>query len=148
MDKSQQINILSVKIINDFFVSIGPNLSPLSYLGNCLSNAILLEPVSEEMYIVLSSILRIQPQVMMRLMPVFLNCLYQSLMVRWLLYLTSLFWKGCFQASWKLLMCCLYTKRMMTCYGISISQCPSYLCYQRSLSEICITVLYPFWKIT
>ena len=48
--------IISEKF-NDFFVSIGPNLahkipnqaqSPLSYLGNRLSNTIFLEPVSEE----------------------------------------------------------------------------------------------------
>ena len=43
---------------------------------------------------------------MMRLLPVFLNCINQSWMVHWLIYLTSLVWKGCFQASWKL--CCLY----------------------------------------
>ena len=45
------------EIFNDFFVSIGPNLalkiqnqtqSPLSDLGNRLSNTIFLEPVSEE----------------------------------------------------------------------------------------------------
>ena len=45
------------EIFNDFFVSIGPNLahklpnqaqSPLSYLGNRLSNTIFLEPVTEE----------------------------------------------------------------------------------------------------
>ena len=48
--------IISEKF-NDFFLSIGPNLalkilnqtqSPLSYLGNRLSNTIFLEPVSEE----------------------------------------------------------------------------------------------------
>ena len=51
---------------NDFFVSIGPNLahktpnqaqSPLSYLGNRLSNTIFLEPVSaEEVYSIVTNL--------------------------------------------------------------------------------------------
>ena len=56
MAKSQQINRLSVKNLMIIFVYIGPYLahkipnqtqSPLSYLGNRLSNTIFLDPASE-----------------------------------------------------------------------------------------------------
>ena len=136
---------------NDFFINIGPtpaksipriNKSPLSYLGNRLTETIYLASVNEKE---IGQLIKSLKDTAAGFDDLNFMCLKISsqFLVKPLTHICnlSLSLKVFFQNSWRLQMLSLYIKVMVPCYSTTTDQYLYYVFCQRSLKRLFITRL-------